>query len=211
MAIVTSQVRIANRALIFLGTVERISSFQDGSALAEQIRDLWHETRRELINLHPWNFAIRRAILNRQGAPLFGWASRHQLPADILRWLPWSIGDENYFEGEEEDGYLLSNELGPVSIRYLRDVTDDTKWPPHFQMLMAYKLAADLAESATQIAGNVEEARVRYEGQDGRGGYLAEARRLDGLASGHRRNDGARISSRWLDGYGGSRRAPGVR
>ena len=209
--IVTSQTRIANRAFILLGSVERIVSVDDGSPLALQVKDLWHESRRQLLVAHPWNCAIRRARLNRAGeVPAFGYSGQFLLPSDNLRWLPWVQGDSDWFEGEEEGGFILSNEPGPINIRYIGDVEDVTKWSVHVQQLMAYRLAWDLCESATQMSGNVDEARLAYEGQDGRGGYLAEARRLDGMATGSRGNDSARAASRWLGGYVGGRRAPGV-
>lgn len=56
--IVTSQTRIANRALILLGTVTRVISVDDPAPLARQIKDLWHESRRAAIISHPWNFAL---------------------------------------------------------------------------------------------------------------------------------------------------------
>lgn len=209
--IVTSQTRLANRAFILLGSTERISSVNDDAPLALQVKDLWHESRRELFALHPWNCLIRRAQLNRAGTvPAFGYSAQYRLPADCLRWLPWARDDCDYFEGEEEGGYILSSAGDYVRIRYITDLEDVTSWSVHLQALMAYKLALDLCESATQISGNVEAARVRFEGQDGRGGYLAEAKRLDGMATGHRSNDTARVASKWLAGYGSSRRAPGV-
>ena len=207
--IVTSQTRIANRAFVLLGSVERITHVDDGLPLAEQVKDLWHESRREMFSLHPWNCLIRRARLNKAGAPAFGYSGMFQLPSDCLRWLPWSLDDCEHFEGEEEGGFLLTDATAPA-IRYIADVEDVTKWSVHLQTLMAYKLAVDLCESATQIAGNVQEARVKYEGVNGDGGYLAEARRLDGLASGKRSNDSALAGSRWLAGYSGHRRAPGM-
>lgn len=209
--IVTSQTRIANRAFILLGSTERIVSVDDPSPLAVQVKDLWHESRRQVLASHPWNCAIRRARLNRAGsAPAFGYSAQYQLPADCLRWLPWVHGDCDQFDGEEEGGSILCNRETPINIRYIADVEDVTRWSVHVQQLMAYRLAWDLCESATQISGNVAEARIAYEGQDGRGGYLAEARRLDGMATGNRANDSARAASRWLGGYTGGRRAPGA-
>lgn len=209
--IVTSQTRIANRAFILLGSVERIVSVSENSPLAIQVSDLWHESRREIFALHPWNCLIRRAVLNKAGAvPAFGYTAQFGLPADCLRWLPWARDDCEYFEGEEEGGFILASATDNLRIRYIADIEDVTSWSVHLQTLMAYKLAVDLCESATQISGNVEEARIKFEGQDGRGGYLADARRLDGMATGRRSNDTARVSSKWLSGYVGSRRAPGV-
>lgn len=209
--IVTSQTRIANRAFILLGSTERIVSLNDGTPLASQVKDLWHESRREIFALHPWNCLIKRAKLNKAGdVPAFGYSAQFLLPGNCLRWLPWVADDDAFFEGEEEGGFILANAEGPLLVRYIADVEAVTSWSVHLQTLMAYKLAMDLCESATQIAGNVEAARIRFEGMDGRGGYLSEARRLDGMATGRRSNDTARASSKWLAGYNGGRRAPDV-
>lgn len=212
MAIVTSQVRIWNRAMILLGSVERITSISDSGPLANQARDLWHESRRGAIVAHPWNFAIKRAQLNRAGTvPAFGYSGQFGLPEDYLRWLPAATDSCDWFEGEEEGGYILCNRTDPINIRYIADREDVTMWSPHFVELMAYKLAMDLAESATQIAGNVDDMRVKYEGQDGEGGALAKAKRLDGLSTGRRGRSNIETSSRWLSGYGvNPRRAPGT-
>lgn len=212
LATVTSQVRIWNRALILLGSVERVTSISDSAPLASQIRDLWHESRRGAIVVHPWNFAIRRGRLNRAGiAPAFGYSAQFLLPDDCLRWLPVGRDSCDWFEGEEEGGFLLASETGPLNIRYIADVEDVLSWPAHFVELMAYKLAMDLAESATQIAGNVEDMRVKYEGPDGEGGQLARAKRIDGLSTGVRGRSNVETASRWLGAYRGSaRRAPGT-
>ena len=201
MAIATSQVRIANRALILLGSVQRITSVDDGSPLGGQIKDLWHESRRALLAEHPWNIAIHRALINRTDAPAFGYASRHRLPPECLRWLPPSSDDEDWFCGEEEGGHILSDETGSLKIRFIRDVEDITTWPPHLTEALAFRLAKDLCESATQIAGNKETARDEYES------YLDTAKGLDARASGNRSRGNAQAQSRWVT----ARRTPNYR
>jgi hypothetical protein len=190
--IVTSQTRIANRALILLGTFERINSVQDTAPLAEQINDLWHESRRAAIAAHPWNFAIERVQLNETAfVPAFGYSRKFALPPDCLRWLPPSRDDYDGFEGEEEGGFILSDAAAPLNVRYIRDVEDVTAWPVHFSVFMGYQIAMDLAESATQISGNVDDMAVKREEA------LMEARKLDGLASGNRSRGDIEILSRW--------------
>lgn len=190
--IVTSQTRIANRALIVLGSVERVSSIDDPSPLAKQIKDLWHESRRTGIVAHPWNFAISRAQLNEvTPKPVFGYDRKFAIPPDCLRWLPPGQGDYDWFLGEEEEGFILSDAAAPLNIRYIKDVPDVGLWPVHFSNFMAYQLAMDLAESATQIAGNVQDMAYK------RDEALTEAKKLDGLASGNRSRGNVEMTSRW--------------
>lgn len=200
--IVTSQSRIANRALIVLGSVERIVSVEDPSPLAGQIKDLWHESRRSGIVAHPWNFALERAQLNEAPPkPVFGYARKFKLPAECLRWLPPAQGDYDWFLGEEEGGFILSDASAPLNIRFIKDVEDVSAWPVHFQIFMGYQLAMDLAESATQIGGNVQDMMNKREEA------LTEAKKLDGLASGNRSRGNVEMSSRWVS----ARRVPQYR
>lgn len=191
--IVTSQTRIANRALILLGTSARVISVDDPAPLAKQIKDLWHESRRAGIASHPWNFALHRVPLNADGtAPAFGYARRFALPPDNLGWKPWPRDHALYFEAVEEGGYLLSDAVAPLPLRYVRDVEDVGAWSPHFQVFMAYQLAMDLADSATQFSAKAQDmAQMRMEA-------LAEAAKQDGLASGERGTGDVRSRSRWV-------------
>ncbi len=190
--IVTSQTRIANRALILLGTVTRIISIDDRAPLARQLADLWHESRRAAIVCHPWNFALFRALLNETGdAPAFGYTRRYKLPAEFMRWLPPPRDDDAFFEGVEEGGHILTNAAAPLPFRGIRDVEDVGAWPPHFQVFMAYQLAMDLAAAATQFASKAQDMAQMREAA------LEEAKKLDGLASGERTTGNARYLSRW--------------
>lgn len=191
--IVTSQTRIANRALILLGTVSRVVSVEDPTPLARQIADLWHESRRAGIAAHPWNFALYRQQLNATGeTPAFGYTRQFRLPPDCLRWLPPPRDDDAFFEGVEEGGCILSNAPAPLPVRFIRDIEDVAAWPAHFQVFMAYQLAMDLADAATQFAAKQQDmAQARLDA-------LEEAKKLDGLATGERTTGNARYTSRWV-------------
>lgn len=190
--IVTSQTRIANRALILLGTTSRIISVEDPAPLARQIADLWHESRRAGIAAHPWNFALRRARLNETGtAPAFGYTKSYAIPSDCLRWLPPPRDDDAFFEGVEEGGLILTDWGAPLPLRYIRDVEDVSAWPAHFSVFMAYQIAMDLADSATQFSSKQQDMAQARELA------LEEAKKLDGLASGERTTGNARYTSRW--------------
>lgn len=190
--IVTSQTRIANRALILLGTTTRVISVDDTAPLAKQIKDLWHESRRNAIVAHPWNFALLRQQLNQDAtAPAFGYSRRFAIPPECLRWLPWPRDHEMFFEGVEEAGYILSDASAPLRFRGIQDVEDVGAWSAHFQYFMAYQLAMDLAQSATQFAGKEQDMAQARELA------LEEAKKLDGLASGERTTGNPRYLSRW--------------
>lgn len=195
--IVTSQTRIANRALILLGTATRVISVDDPAPLARQIADLWNESRRAGIAAHPWNFALHRWRLNQAGGgPEFGYAARFLRPADCLRWLPPPRDSEHFFEGVEEGEYILSDAAAPLPFRGIRDIESVILWPPHFQVFMAYQLAMDLADSATQFSAKQQDMAQMRELA------LLEAKKLDGLASGERSTGQARYLSRWARARG---------
>ena len=204
--IVTSQTRIGNRALILLGSATRIISVDDPAPLAKQIKDLWHESRRAAIVSHPWNFALFRQELNAAGsAPVFGYARQFSLPPECLRWLPWPRDSEWFFEGVEEGGYILSDAAAPLPFRGIRDIEDVAAWPAYFQFFMAYQLAMDLAQSATQFAGKEQDmAQARELAID-------EAKKLDGLASGERSTGNPRFLSRWASARNTPYRGPTCR
>lgn len=190
--IVTSQTRISNRALILLGTSTRLVSVDDTAPLAKLIKQLWHESRRAGIAAHTWNFALHRVLLNADGeAPAFGYTRRFKLPPDNLGWKPWPRDSEFYFAGVEEGGYLLSDAPAPLRVRYLRDIEDVGAWSAPFGIFMAYQLALDLAQAATQFAGKEQDMADRREMA------LAEATKQDGLASGEHTTGNARYLSRW--------------
>lgn len=199
--IVTSQTRIANRALILLGTATRIVSVADDKPLAKQVRDLWHESRRAALAAHPWNFALHRVQLNEAGtAPAFGYARQFRLPPECLRWLPWPRDHELFFEGVEEGGYILSDAAAPLPLRCIRDVEDVGAWSAAFATFMAYQLAMDLADSATQFAAKAQDMA------QARDIALEEAKKLDGLATGERTLGNKRYLSRWVTAR--TRRSP---
>lgn len=195
-----TQTQIYNRALILLGSVARVRSIDDAQPLARQLNDVWDGSRQAAIASHPWNFAIKRAQLNAHAnKPLFGYSVQCALPADCLRWLPAGRGDYEFFEGEEEGGFILTDAAAPINIRYLADITDVGAWPPHFVTFMAFELAMMTAESGTQMTASVDDMTVKREQA------LMDAKRFDGLATGNRSRGNVETESRWLSArYGRS-------
>lgn len=179
----TSDKMIANKALILLGSSRRIGTFEDSdSADTSDLLALWDIARRAAIVLHPFNFAITRTSIERDAgdAAARGPAYSYSLPSACLRWLPWSAEHELWFDAVEEGGKLLTDDEGPVIVRFLRDEPDSAKWPALFVDLMTFTLAIEYCQAKTQLATLRD--RLSRERDD----KLSEARRIDGLSSPNR-------------------------
>lgn len=175
-----SQTRIVNKALVILGTAQRIGSIGDGSPLAKQAEAVWDECRDEVLVEHPWNFAIARAALpaNTDYVPENEYAFAYELPAQCLRWLPWRRDHGSHFEGEQEGRFILSNAAAPIYVRFIVRVEDMARWSIGFNAAMAAKLALYLAKSVTGQSGMMDRAQLAYDEA------LRSAKRQDGQATG---------------------------
>lgn len=143
-----SEVAICNSALIKLG-VETITSLNDNSRQAMLCKEQYPKIRNKLLYAHPWNFAMKRATLVATGTtPVYEFAYQYTLPSDCLRIWDTQYGPRRDFYQREGD-YLYSN-YSDVSIRYISQVTDPTKFSPSFDECLALMLAIDLEFSLVQ-------------------------------------------------------------
>lgn len=193
-ALPATETAIARKALILIGSAARFESLDDsGDADARDLLALWHIARPAALVLHPFNILIRRATIQRDAAvATIGPAYRYRLPADCLRWLPWSREDRYWFDAVEEGGALLTDDEGPLYIRMIADETDVTRWPPLLVDLMAYTLAMEYAQAKAQMLGLADRLSAK------RDAVLAEARRIDGLSSPNRQHGPGARQSRWV-------------
>lgn len=188
------QTRIVNAALAELGSTTRITSIEDPGNVALTARTLWPDVLRELLSLHPWNFAIRRKALNAAGeAPDFGYARKFQLPIDCVRWLPAAIGSSDWHACEREGNFLLTDAVAPLNIRYIAYADEPAHWPPPFATAMTLRLAASMAETVTQAEGTKDRLLDRAEAA------LRKAKRVDGLETGPHRRNRKSFTGGWLD------------
>lgn len=195
MPVPPSQTRSCNSCLALLGESARIASINDGNPVARTLLAIWDEAVDEVLAAHPWNPALRRSDLpvSADFVPEGGqYAKAFELPADCVRWLPWRPSHEDYFEGEEENGYILSNDDAPINIRYIGRLTDLTRWKAGMLACLAAKLARKAARSITGSTTVMREMQALYEET------LSEAKREDGTATGERARF-AQFQSNWLD------------
>lgn len=178
MASTPSRTGTVNLALARIGTSKRLSSLDEGGALANIASTVFGPALRAVLAAHPWNFATTRASLPADSeAPAFGWERRFVLPGDCLRWLPPERDEDIYYEGEEEDGAILTDSEAPLPVRYIRLVEDAATWSPEFEQVLAYRIGLDLAYAVTALA------EVSKLSEDGFILALREGRRLDSRRS----------------------------
>jgi hypothetical protein len=190
-----SQAGICNDTLALLGESQRITAIDDGTPLAKVFLQSWDQAVDEVLADHPWNFAVAR-----EDCPIAAgvvpagsqYSQAFDKPANCIRWLPWSEDHEDYFDGEEEGDYILSNADAPLPVRFIKRITNISKWSPGFRAALAAKLAAKNAFAITGQRGMIGEMRDLYQNE-----VLPKARREDGAATGQRRRR-AVFRSDWL-------------
>jgi hypothetical protein len=188
-----TQLSIVNRALVLLGKQERLQAVDEGSNVGRAVTTCWDRVLDTVLASHPWNFAVWRAELNQlSDVPPFEYDFYYQLPSDLLRWLPWNDDSDFYFEGEQESDRLLTSAAAPVYIRYIRRVTDLSKWSAGALNELARQMAEELAEVVTAREEILD--RMDKETKEA----TREARKQDGMATG-RRNRDAVYRSNWLN------------
>ncbi len=150
--VATKDTEICNMALGRLGanTIDSIEDDTDTQVEAIQCRLHYSQTRDALIRSHWWRMAQARATLSQNAAytadtTTFEWTFAYDLPNDFLRMKkPF----ENTVPGNLELRYsyalegtqILSNE-STMKIRYIKRVTDPTKFDPLFVEVFIIELA----------------------------------------------------------------------
>lgn len=142
-----SETSIANMALAKIGA-KRINNIETDSSLeAIQCRTHFEQTRDALLRSFEWPFATARVELSEDAtAPDFEWSHQYILPDDFLRLVSdyeddaTDLADERHtIEGER----LLSNSSAS-KIRYIRRITDVTKFDALFVEALVLQLALKL-------------------------------------------------------------------
>lgn len=141
-----NETRICNMALGRIGAT-RINDYTDtseSSTEAIQCRLHYAQTRNALLRSHSWRFARARAELSEDStAPDFEWDNQFILPTDFFRFR--SIYEEDGTTSKSRrhaiEGQRLLTNLSEVSLRYIRKVTNPTKFDPLFVEVLVLRLA----------------------------------------------------------------------
>lgn len=168
----TTAVSICNSALIKVGA-DRISALSDTTPRAILCNEQFAKIRNAVLAAHPWNFAITRVALASVADyddPLDQWAYQFTLPSDCLRVLNCQDSD---IEFVIENGYLLSDESS-ISIRYIKEETDYSKYQALALDALSTRLAVELAYAIVQSRELGDSLMVQYRS------HISEARGIDG-------------------------------
>lgn len=194
MPVAPSQTRVCNSALAHLGENARINSIDDNNPLARAFLQVWDEAVDEVLVDHPWNVAVKRknvAVAADVTPAGTQYEQAFEKPVNCLRWLPYRQGHPDYFDAEEEGGYILSNAASPITVRYIERVDDISAWSPGMRECLSAKLARKTAKAITGQTGMIEAMQAVYDDA------LSKAKRQDGLATGERQR-GIVVRSDWL-------------
>ena len=165
-------VGICNSALLKVGA-ERISSLSDDNKRAIAVNEQWTKIRDEVLQDHPWNFALTRADLAVDAtAPEWGFVYRYPLPSDCLRVLKTEEDDYGRTPWKVEGRYLLTD-YAEAKILYIASITDPAQYTPKFAEAAALRLAADLAYHLRQSAALQESMLEAYKK------FLSDAKAAD--------------------------------
>lgn len=142
-----SKTSIANGALYKVGETRVSNISNNSSKKALIINDRWDTVRDALLQSFPWNFAIKRVQIAKDGtAPAWGFSNRYLLPVDFLNLL-YIQDDPDY---RIESGYILTNHGSPLYIKYTSRIEAAGDWDPMFAEAMSAQLAVECVESITQ-------------------------------------------------------------
>ncbi len=158
-----SNVQILNRALQKLGA-SRITSLSDESFNARACNVAYEPVRDAELRAHPWSFSIKRVQLAEDSTgPDFGPANSFTLPGDFLC-LREPDDSENHIDNDWqiEGTKLLTDDSGPLNVRYTFQVTDPNSMDALFREALATKLAFELCEEITQSNSKKEALREDY-------------------------------------------------
>jgi len=142
---------ICNLALDYCNE-RNITDIDENTKNSNKCRD-WYDIVRQslLMNLNA-SFSIKRAVLSQNAdvIPVYGYTKAYALPYDVLQVL--NVGnpaDDIYYQIEKNLLYCNEN-IDPVEIRYIADITDVSEFDAEFVDLFALKLAEKICMPLTE-------------------------------------------------------------
>lgn len=146
---VADKVDLWNMALGKLGSL-RVQQSEEETEHARQCRTFYDTNRRAVLEAHPWNFAIKRAVLEvapDDDQPAFGYSTALLLPEDFLRAVETDLFPDNQWA--IENGLLLCDD-DELNLRYVYDCEDTLKFSALYEDALTTKMAHDMCQPLTQ-------------------------------------------------------------
>lgn len=157
-----SEVDICNLSVSHIGEEATISSIKppEGGPIAETCARFYPVARDICLEQHMWNFATRRQTLSQVTNDRSNWQYAYAKPSDCVRVvsiLPQHATSEE--EGDTVDYIIETLDNGSEAIftnepdahiKYIRRVTDTTKFTPLFVSAVSWLLASYIAGPITK-------------------------------------------------------------
>lgn len=143
-------VSICSNALLMLGA-QTINDFADQLNLdrAKLCANLYPTVRDDMLRSHPWNCAIKRAVLAPDAvAPAFGYTHSFELPADFMRVL--EVGTNGAQIDYLVEGRTIQADTTVLELRYVFRNEVENTWDAGLVKLLTLAMAAALAYPVTQ-------------------------------------------------------------
>jgi len=164
---ISADIDIINLALLRLGHAT-IVDIDENTQQAQLARATYDATRREMLEIHPWNFATQWVSLSVGTLPTAAAAKydrAYDLPADMLRIL--EVEDQSAEWGDEwevSNGQILTNLGGDtLRMRYIFNSTQVGRWSPSFINALAARLEQDWSEHLVKVSSVTDRKRENYE------------------------------------------------
>lgn len=150
--------QVCNIALSFVGNGQDINSLEENTLESKQSKIHYAATRDDLLEVFPWRFATRRAVLARLAVERTGWGFVYAVPADLLAvqriWngerrsrsddqIPFDI--EALVTGTNVSGRCLLTDKEDAELIYTAECPAVALWTPTFVQAVAWALAVKLA------------------------------------------------------------------
>lgn len=158
-----SSVQISNLALARIGIMQGIDDLDEASDEARACNLHFEACRDDLLCALDAPFARRTAGLGLvANDPEGGWAYSYRLPSDCL--VARTIGHKVAFKitGDASGGLLYAN-TNPATLIYTARIADVALLPHDVALLLASRLAVDIAPALARTDAVVARAKQRYD------------------------------------------------
>ncbi len=157
-------VTIVNMALGKIGQ-EPITAMTEGSAAANAVSLVYDSCRRAVLEAYPWSFATKSARLARLTEAPTDFLFAYSLPSDFIH----AIRVQNTsMHGVDRSGFLVRGDAvlsnsPEVTLEYIADITECSRYEARFIEALVLRLASELAMPVGAKAELAFRYREEYE------------------------------------------------
>jgi hypothetical protein len=159
-----TELSIKNRALTHCGEL-RLSGLTEDSVNKRLLNDIYHDSRRALLEMHSWKFARKQIELAQLTTTPQGYDLAFKLPSDLIKIIEFNNTDPEFREKlpfNTIDGELHTNET-QAKIEYIYDAKNETLFSSGFVEALSLYLGMTIAFSRTKDQVLMDRLEARFE------------------------------------------------